>query len=143
MNEDKLILDIHVVIDQEQISRLGAMEEEVVMIPFTGSASGPIFDGVIEPGGVDTQVVGADGIRHLSARYMLKGIDRAGQECRIYVANEGFLKVPDEPGPFTTVPSFITDSEALRPYLHQRRFVGKGVMKEDGLHILIYDREAI
>ena len=41
---------------------------------------------------------------------------------------------------FHTVPTFITDSPVLAPYLHQTgRFEGEGWGKEDGLHILFYE----
>ena len=58
---------------------------EVLMIPFRGSVKSDIFNGVVEPCGVDTQVVNAAHVRHMSARYMLTGRDADGNDCHIYV----------------------------------------------------------
>ena len=41
---------------------------EVLMIPFKGSVNSDIFTGIVEPCGVDTQVVNAARVRHMSAR---------------------------------------------------------------------------
>lgn len=114
---------------------------EVLMIPFKGSAAGEIFNGVVEPCGVDTQMVNAAGVRHMSARYMLTGRDRAGAQCHIYVENNGWFEEPGKGMPFRTVPAFFTDSPALAPYLHRNQFVGEGVQLEDGLHIRFYEIE--
>ena len=64
---------------------------EVSMIPFYGTVKGKLFNGIVEPWGVDTQVKNQIGIRHMSARYMLTGIDSAGEKCHIYVENNGWL----------------------------------------------------
>jgi len=58
---------------------------EVSMIPFYGTVKGKLFNGIVEPWGVDTQVKNQIGIRHMSARYMLTGIDSSGEKCHIYV----------------------------------------------------------
>ena len=114
---------------------------EVVMIPFKGSVSGEIFNGIIEPCGVDTQVVNAARVRHMSARYMLTGKDRSGADARIYVENNGWFddSVPAAGAGFRTVPTFYTDSPTLAPYLHSTRFTGEGSMDADGLHIRFYE----
>lgn len=115
---------------------------EVVMIPFAGSVSGDIFTGVVEPCGVDTQVVNAAGVRHMSARYMLTGKDSAGKDAHIYVENNGWFENTEKMAmPFRTVPTFFTDSEVLAPYLHCNQFIGEGVNEEDGLHIHFYETE--
>lgn len=119
---------------------LKAENGEVLMIPFKGSVDSAIFKGVVEPCGVDTQVVNAAGVRHLSARYMLTGTDAAGDACRIYVENDGWFE-DGAPMPFRTVPAFLTDSPRLAAYLHRNQFVGKGVEAEDGLHIRFYEIE--
>ena len=112
----------------------------VVMIPFAGSVDCPLFHGIVEPCGVDTQVVNAAGVRHMSARYMLTGTDSAGQSAHIYVENNGWFDNSQPFAmPFRTVPTFYTDSAALAPYLHSSRFTGKGAMEEDGLHIYFYE----
>lgn len=61
------------------------------MIPFGGAVRGEIFQGIVEPCGVDTQVLNQAGVRHMSARYMLTGQDSQGQEAHIYVENNGLV----------------------------------------------------
>ena len=114
---------------------------EVLMIPFKGSVNSDIFRGIVEPCGVDTQVVNAAHVRHMSARYMLTGEDCAGQPCRIYVENNAWFTDGARPRPFHTVPTFITDSKALAPRLHRNHFVGEGLRDEQGLWIRFYELE--
>ena len=80
--------------------------ETVVMIPFTGTAEGELFKGIIKGTGTDTQKIAADGVCRLSARYMLEGSDHTGAKCRIFIENstgtDGVLR-----------PTVVTDSEAL------------------------------
>ena len=115
----------------------------VVMIPFKGSVKSELFNGIVEPCGVDTQIRNAAMVRHMSARYMLTGTDCEGKEAHIYIENNGWF---DERGghmtmPFHTVPTFYTDSKALAPYRHRNQFEGEGHMLEDGLHILFFEIE--
>ena len=100
-----------------------------------------LFQGVIEPCGVDTQVTDAAGVRHMSARYMLTGTDYTGQSCRIYVENDGWFTNGERPKPWHSVPRFRTDSAALAPILHRGCFIGEGLRQEDGLHIRFYKTE--
>lgn len=138
--ERKPILNVHVLFDTKPVS-LKAENGEVVMIPFYGTVEGEIFNGIVEPCGVDTQIVNAAGVRHMSARYMLTGKDKAGQEAHIFVENDGYFTKGEGGTPFTTVPTFYTDSSALAPYLHYNQFVGEGREEEDGLHICFYEIE--
>ena len=135
---EKAVLDVHVI--TKNASELDAGPAgAVVMIPFEGTVTGTLFEGIVEPCGVDTQVVNAAGIRHMSARYMLTGhaLPPYEGECRIYVENNGWFE--GSPGmPFTTVPTFITDHAEIRKIL-SRPFVGKGSVEEDGLHIRFYE----
>ncbi|MCM1040394.1 MAG: DUF3237 domain-containing protein [Ruminococcus sp.] len=112
---------------------------EVEMIPFKGYVDGPIFQGIVVPNGVDTQIVNAAGVRHMSARYLLQGKDTDGQKCSIYVENNGWFSDDVVSMPFHTVPTFLTDSKKLSAYLHRNQFVGKGCMEEDGLWIYFYE----
>lgn len=134
----KMILDVKVEMNGPAAHMKGE-NGEVLMIPFKGSASGEIFNGIVEPSGVDTQTVNAAGVRHMSARYMLTGTDSAGNDCHIYVANDGWFDDAHPQSPFRTVPAFLTDSPALAPYLHCNRFVGEGSDGDDGLHIRFYE----
>ena len=47
------------------------------------------------------------------------------------------------PAPFKTVPTFITDSEALADYLGGSHFTGEGSRGEDGLVIRFYDKNPV
>ena len=136
----KPVLDVHV-ITREAVQLDAGEAGSVLMIPFGGTVTGEIFEGVVEPCGVDTQVVNAAGVRHMSARYMLTGKDSTGADAHIYVENNGWFddSVPSEGGRFRTVPTFYTDSAALAPYLHTRRFTGEGSIEADGLHIRFYE----
>ncbi len=139
MKEKKLVLDILVQTDPDGIVELHNGTQTVKMIPFRGTADSELFHGIVEPCGVDTQVTNAAGVRHMSARYMLTGKDSAGKDCRIYVENNGYFTNGERPRPFTTVPTFFTDSELLKPYLQQDRFLGEGLRDEKGLHIRFYE----
>ena len=111
---------------------------EVVMIPFRGSVNSDLFQGIVEPCGVDTQIVNAAGVRHMSARYMLTGRDPEGKEAHIYIENNGWFDDAHRSMPFRTVPTFLTDSAALALLLYGSQFYGEGHMLEDGLHILFF-----
>ena len=136
--EDKLIMEIFVTIDSKEMSQLDCHNMSVLMIPFSGTVSGDIFNGIVLPGGVDTQVVNVNGVRHMSARYMMDGVDNTGTKCKIYVENNGYFS-KDTPMPFKTVPTFYTDSKALEPYLHCRKFRGEGHPDENGVVIKMYE----
>lgn len=134
----KPVFDIKIEFNGPAVQMKGE-NAEVVMIPFKGSVKGDLFNGVVEPCGVDTQVVNAARVRHMSARYMLTGRDADGNDCHIYVENNGWFDERHRSMPFRTVPTFYTDSPSLAPYLHRNRFVGEGVDEADGLHIYFYE----
>lgn len=81
----------------------------IVMIPFTAEATGKYFQGKTIGSCVDTQKIdpGKPGV--LSARYMLEGRDFQGDECRVFVENNG--------SDWSHMnPMLITDSEALKEW---------------------------
>jgi len=102
--QDELLMEIRVAI-REPVSVSGA-NRKIVMIPFTGEASGPYFTGSVIGPGVDTQKIGKDDSIILSARYMLEGTDAAGNACRVFVENQG-----NWTDGFT--PAIVTDSPLL------------------------------
>lgn len=112
---------------------------QVLMIPFKGRVEGKLFSGIVEPCGVDTQIVNAAGVRHMSARYMLTGKDSEGNEAHIYIENNGWFDDETKVMPFHTVPTIYTDSPVLAPYFHRNQFIGEGIDKEDGLWIQFYE----
>ena len=134
----KAIFDIHIEANGPMVHLKGEAGE-VLMVPFKGSVKSDLFNGIVEPCGVDTQIVNAANVRHMSARYMLTGTDSAGQAAHIYVENNGWFDDLTKTMPFHTVPTFYTDSAALAPYLHRNQFVGEGVDEADGLHIYFYE----
>ena len=133
-----MILDLLVQTDPKGIVELESEAGSVRMIPFAGTVSGPLFQGIIEPCGVDTQITNAADVRHMSARYMLTGTDHAGVPCHIYVQNEAWFTDGARPRPWHSVPTFITDSKALAPVLHRSSFIGEGIRDDEGLHIRFY-----
>ena len=133
---DKLIMEIKIDIDNKTVTGLKGQFAEVVMIPFTGSVKSEIFNGAVLDG-VDTQRVNLSGVRHMSARYMLDGEDYTGAKCKIFVENNGWFE--GFSAPFKTVPTFLTDSKALAPYLHQNKFRGEGHGGPDGLTIKMFE----
>ena len=133
------ILEICVQTDPAGTVMLSGEIGTVKMIPFKGTAQGPLFHGIVEPCGVDTQITNQNEVRHMSARYMLTGQDKAGQDCHIYIENNGWFTDGARPVPFRTVPTFITDSKALAPYLHRNQFVGEGKRDDTGLWIRFYE----
>lgn len=139
--KDTPIIEVLVEIDPSGTVELHSGIGVVKMIPFKGMVKGSIFNGIVEPCGVDTQVTNQNGVRHMSARYMLTGKDKDGQDCHIYVENEGWFTSDPLPKPFKTVPSFITDSKALAPYLHCNQFIGEGLRDDHGLWIRFFELE--
>ena len=112
---------------------------EVCMIPFKGKAQGPLFTGICEPWGVDTQTVDTAGVRHLSARYVLTGTDHTGEKCHIFIENNGSWEDAHPSRVFRTVPTFRTDSKVLASFLHSGRFYGTGTPEPEGLWIRFYE----
>ena len=60
-------------------------------------------------GGVDTQKQFGDGVRTLSARYILEGEDYTGKHCHIFIENNGSF----QDGTIKIKPMIFTDSKAL------------------------------
>lgn len=138
LNEKKPVFELLIQTDPTKIVELESATGRVCMIPFCGVATGSLFHGIIEPCGVDTQITNAAGVRHMSARYMLTGEDHTGASCHIFIQNEAWFTNGERPQPWHSVPTFITDSEALTSVLHQHSFIGEGLRDEEGLHISYY-----
>ncbi len=83
----------------------------VDMISFEGATNTPWFRGQTLPGGVDTQIHKAGNPGLLSARYILEGQDCDGQDCRIFIENNGTIT---SDGQINTKPTIYTDSSALK-----------------------------
>ena len=134
----KLVMEIKIEGNGPMLHMQGE-NSEVLMVPFKGSVDCDLFHGIVEPCGVDTQVVNAAHVRHMSARYMLTGKDPEGQDAHIYVENNGWFDDLTKTMPFHTVPTFYTDSKCLARYLHSNQFVGEGSDDGSGLVIRFYE----
>ena len=97
-------LEILVDVDRDAIVEFESELGRVKMIPFKGTVDCPLFKGIIEPCGVDTQVTNQNDVRHMSARYMLTGKDADGADCHIYIENNAWFTNGEQPKPFRTVP---------------------------------------
>lgn len=104
--------------------------DSVNMILFGGHAESGYFVGDVLPGGVDTQKFNQDG-GGLSARYILEGKDCEGQDCKIFIENNGKF------GEEFTKPVVVTDSKALS-FLNGAELKGKLDSSDGGLTIRIY-----
>jgi len=135
------ILEILVDIRRDEIVEMTGPTGTVRMIPFGGTVKGPLFHGIVEPCGVDTQVTNLSAVRHMSARYMLTGEDCEGHAGHIYVENNAWFTDGARPQPFKTIPTFMTDSPALAPILHRGGIVGEGHREEEGLWIRYFETE--
>ena len=125
----KLLLTIQVTLLEPCTVNGGA--RGVVMIPFTGYAEGDYFNGEIVGTGVDTQMIEGNQLVSLSARYMLSGRDHTGEECRIFIENNGSSL--DH-----CIPALVTDSKALASW-QQASLVSKVTPTENGVVVRIFD----
>ena len=104
------VLTVNVVLDE--IIEVNGSQGKAAMILFHGDSDCANFKGRVLPGGVDTQKEPAGEKRILSARYVLEGVDKDGEQCRIFIENNG---VVEEPGAdIKTTPVIYTDSKALK-----------------------------
>ena len=126
--ERELLLTIDVMCQEPY--EVQGQELKVVMIPFTGRAYGEYFNGEIIGTGVDTQKFRKGESGQLSARYMLKGKDSAGQDCRIFIENS----LKDEEG---WHPVIVTDSPLLSEW-EQLQLIASVDGKEGGVLVRIY-----
>ena len=130
---DSLFLVVHVTCGEAY--GVSGGQQDVVMIPFTGTAEGPYFNGKIIGTGVDTQKIPKGETAFLSARYMLEGEDCGGQKCRIFIENQGndFRHCK---------PVIVTDSKALAEF-EKAPLTASVVPDGNNVTIKIYREEKI
>ena len=133
------IMEFIIKLKPGETSRMECPTGKVAFLPFEGYVKSDLFTGTILPGAADVQTTDASGIRHMCARYMFKGTDCEGKECYLFVDNNGYFEPGSQPSPFRTCPTFLTDSEALAPYLHQARFRTEGHPGDGGPVIKVFD----
>ena len=115
-------------IDVTGVQEVAGEKQTARMILFGGACEGDFFQGVIEAGGVDTQIDSRDGTGTLSARYMLHGTDRDGNPARVFIENNALFGQ-------VTRPRVLTDSPALR-FLESTPLQGR-IANENG-QLIIY-----
>lgn len=109
-------------------------------VPFTGTVESKLFTGKTRPGACDVQIVNPAGYREMCARYLFEGTDKDGEACHLFVENKTYFTPDAKPGDaFGAVPTFITDSKALAPYLHTARFRSEGHGEGNTVYIKIFD----
>ena len=106
------------------------------MVLFEGECDCENFKGKVLPGGVDTQHYYAEGKGRISARYMLEGVDKEGNPCKIFIQNDG----EHDNGFLPTTPKVYTHSEALR-WLEDADLVGHLIFEGDKLIISICTKD--
>lgn len=130
----------HIVCDWSQISQMALSNGGyVTMIPFGGTVESELFTGTVLPGAVDVQVTNAAGARHMCAKYMFAGKDAKGNDCHLYVENNGYFEKGSDPNPFHATPTFKTDSKELEKYLMGEHFRSEGHLTSVGPDIHIID----
>ncbi len=83
----ELVMEIDIRIKGSQF--VAGHTRDICMIDFDGTATGPYFNGEVIGTGVDTQKIEKTKEMVLSARYMLEGTDADGNDCRIFIENNG------------------------------------------------------
>lgn len=121
--------DIDVVLDASY--QVKGQKGSATMILFHGECRSDFFNGKILPGAVDTQSGLTGQEWALSARYMLEGKDRRGNDCRIFVENNGIIEGDSE---IHTKPRFFTDSAELA-WLEEGDFCGTVIPVKNGVKI--------
>ena len=133
MELDKNMI-IKLVIHVDEEIKVESEKASANMLLFHGEADSPYFKGKVRNGGVDTQIQYKGQMKHLSARYILDGIDNEGKTCKIFIENNG--EIDDQMMPFVTKPTVITDSEALK-WMEDAKLCGYVTFEEGQLIIRI------
>ena len=134
------IMRFQIFIDNSTVSNMEGPYGAVTFIPFTGKVESEYFTGEILPGAADIQVENPAGSRNMCAKYMFKGKDSKGQDCYLFVENNGYFTKANKKDPYLQAyPKFITDSLTLGEYLSQARFRSEVHSTEGGVEILIFD----
>lgn len=134
------IMIFKVSIDPKDCSDMMCAYGGATFIPFTATVESELFTGKTLPGACDVQVENPAGSRNMCAKYMFKGRDRAGNECHLFVENNGYLAEVMRNDPYLhAYPRFLTDSPVLGEYFSQQRFRSEVQSCDTGVEIRIYD----
>ena len=126
--KNELLMEIEV--ELHGTAGFAGPHSKVTLLPFSAKTEGKYFTGSTVMDGVDTQRTDASGRFSLSARYMLRGKDYTGQECSIFIENNGSSLD-------NCIPAILTDSEALS-FLEQTPLRATVEPKEGGVTVRIY-----
>ena len=107
--------------------------ETELIFPFTGTADGAAFHGVIDPGAKDVQLWRGLKARHCLADYTITGTDYTGKACSVHIVNE------DNGNGWT--PTVTTDSAALN-YINSEPCTEYFEPRKGGPVIHIFSRPA-
>lgn len=88
----------------------------VSLLSFGGSCDNEFFKGTVLPGGYDCQLTEGSQTT-LSARYVMEGVDSAGDCCKIFIENNATA------GSKLSKPKIITDSRTLS-FLNTSELIG-------------------
>ena len=124
----ELLMEIEIRIKGSQF--VAGHTRDVCMIEFDGTATGPYFNGEVIGTGVDTQKIEKTKEMALSARYMLEGKDSAGNDCRIFIENNGTNFDDCKPTVYTNSP-LLADWETSD-------LSAKVIPQEGGVKIQVY-----
>ena len=125
----------------------GALGERRVIPILGGRVAGPRLTGEVLPGGADFQLIRADGVAEIEARYTLRLDDGA----LVYVVNRGLRHaapedmarllrgepVPPERVYFRTSPVFETPSPA-HAFLTRHLFLGLGERRPEAVILRLF-----
>ncbi len=125
----------------------GATGERRIVPILGGRVSGPRLEGEILPGGADYQLIRADGVAEIEARYTL----RLAEGALVYVVNRGLRHaapedmarllrgepVPPERVYFRTAPAFETASPA-HAWLQRTLFIGYGERSPESVLVRVF-----
>lgn len=138
---------VDVAVAPPQLIGAGPTGERRVIPILGGTLSGPRLAGTILPGGADYQLIRADGVAEIEARYTIRLDDGA----LVYVVNRGLRHaapedmarlmrgepVPPERVYFRTAPAFET-AAAQHAWLMRSLFLGLGERRPDAVRIRIF-----
>jgi hypothetical protein len=96
----------------------------------SGSVQGPKLSGRVLPGGADVQLIRADGVAEIDAKYLIE--TERGE--RVFVRNVGIARGGAGGFYFRTSPAFETESADLQ-WLMQHVFIGTGAVTPTGVEL--------
>ena len=106
---------------------------KVDMHYFNGEASGEYFNGNVYKESSNVRKTYRDGRVTSCARYILKGKDDAGNECMIFIQDDGVMN----DGVTVTKPLILTDSKSLE-WIEKADIQGRIVADENGDTVIKY-----